>query len=60
MPTLPTDILSLLNLWEPALRKVRAAKLEAERGNYYTPLRVAYEAACVERDELSAAIEGAL
>ena len=50
------DLMALLDRWEPALRLVTHTRSEMERGQYYRPLREAYEAAVAGREELSQAI----
>lgn len=52
------DLMALLDRWEPALRLVTHTRSEMERGQYYRPLREAYEAAVAGREELSKEIEG--
>lgn len=50
-------LMDALDAWEPALRRVAAAKAEMEANHYYRPLREAYEAAVADRDALGALIE---
>lgn len=50
-------LMEALDAWEPMLRRVDAAKAGMEAEHYYRPLREAYEAACAERDALSALIK---
>lgn len=54
-----SDLNTLLDQWEPMLRKVAKAKADMEANFYYITYRGAYEAACVEKDSLAARIDAA-